>query len=490
MIAWLRRLVHAFDPRTQTLQQRIAILTAAAVAGAVAITGLAAYQVTRWQLYSQLDNELVTVANVTSKSISNDMDTMGGLNADALRAANVTLLVLRADNEVRRVPDEQVVLVTGPSELAVARLQQGSVARTGVASNGQRYRIVSVPLRTNQSSWALVIGRSLGPTDALLRSLGVVLIAFGLIGVVIAAIAGMLISRSSLLPLRQLREAVTHVTETDELTPITTSSQDELGDLTRSVNRMLASLASSRDRQRRLIADAGHELRTPLTSLRTNIELLVADENAHMLPEGARSEILHDIAAQLAEFTNLVGDLVQLSREDRVQPAPEPVDLRQVVSNAIERARRRGPTLTFDVELNPLYLMGEPDTLERAITNLLDNAVKFSPPGGTVRVLLEGDQLRISDQGPGIADEDLPHIFDRFYRSDQARNTPGTGLGLSIVAHTINAHGGWVRAGRSAQGGAEFTVHLPGTTNYAEVADDTPLTPTNEAALPASSRSG
>lgn len=231
---------------------------------------------------------------------------------------------------------------------------------------------------------------------------------------------------------------------------------------------MLNSLSSSRERQKRLIADAGHELRTPLTSMRTNVELLVADENRHMLPDGARAEILHDIAAQLGEFTSLVGDLVQLSREDKATAAPEALDFAEVVRAAIVRARRRGPGLRFDVELDPLYILGESDTLERAVTNLLDNAVKFSPPGGTIRVHLEGDVLRISDEGPGIAEEDLPHVFDRFFRSDRARSTPGTGLGLSIVAHTMQAHGGWVTAGRAAEGGAEFTLHLPGSSHDPE----------------------
>ncbi len=142
-----------------------------------------------------------------------------------------------------------------------------------------------------------------------------------------------------------------------------------------------------------------------------------------------------------------------------------------MVNAALERARRRGPGLHFDVELNPLYLVGESDSLERAITNLLDNAVKWSPPGGTIRVQLEGDRLRIADEGPGIATEDLPHVFDRFFRAESSRNTPGTGLGLSIVAQAAARHGGWVRAGHSAQGGAEFTFRLPGSTTPIETQD-------------------
>lgn len=173
------------------------------------------------------------------------------------------------------------------------------------------------------------------------------------------------------------------------------------------------------------------------------------------------------MAAQLGEFTSLVADLVQLSREDNLQRDPIEVDFADIVASSVDRARRRGPGINFDVVLSPLYLTGDPSTLERAVTNLLDNAVKFSPPDGTITVHLEGDRLTIADQGPGIAAEDLPHVFDRFYRSDRARNTPGTGLGLSIVAHTVNGHGGWVWAGNAEGGGAEFVLHLPG-----EVPDD------------------
>jgi two-component system sensor histidine kinase MprB len=264
---------------------------------------------------------------------------------------------------------------------------------------------------------------------------------------------------------QQLTEATERVARTGDLRPIPVDGSDELARLTASFNDMLGALAASQDQQRRLVADAGHELRTPLTSLRTNIELLSLDATSHMLSENDRREIFGDVNAQLAEFTALIKDLVSLARDDQVAAAPEPIDLRDVITAALERARRRAPKgVEFDVELSPLYVMGESDDLERAITNLLDNAVKWSPPDGTVRIYLEGDRLRVADQGPGIADADLPHIFDRFYRADTARNTPGTGLGLSIVAQAVQRHGGWITAGRSAQGGAEFIVQLPGAT--------------------------
>jgi two-component system, OmpR family, sensor histidine kinase MprB len=459
-------------------------LISVAVAGAVAITGVAAYLITTFAIYDQLDQELLAVADLTSKWIAGDTESLGGLNSEALSTANVTMVLVRSDGRAINPPGDGVKLVTSDAELAVARTQIGSSARTGTASDGQSYRIVAVPLQDKASnsdktiSYALVLGRPLGPTDQILRILAFSLLTFGLLAVLLAGAIGWVIARSGLSPIQRLTEAVSRVTETDQLEPIETVGSNELTDLTGAFNTMMRSLYSSRERQRRLIADAGHELRTPLTSLRTNVELLIADDRQGMLPEGARGEILRDIAAQLGEFTQLIGDLVHLSRDDKVEAHPEPIDLRDVVNNAVIRAKRRGPGLIFDVDLEPLYLIGEPDSLERAITNLLDNAVKFSPSGGRITVTLVGDRLRISDEGPGIADADLPHVFDRFYRSDHARTTPGSGLGLSIVAQTIKAHGGWVKAGRSLAGGAEFTVRLPGSTepleNSSESTETTP----------------
>lgn len=464
MIALLRRLFVA-----PSLQRRVGLLTALAVALGFALTGVAGYVTARVALYAELDRELEAIAAHAADNISADLQTMGGMDSEALRAVNVTLLVLRADGTELHIPGETVGLRVGPQELALARLGVGSSTRTGTGTDNLPYRIVAVPVPRSDSRQALVLGRSLGPTYGILDSLRWTFVAAGSLGVLLSTVLGSIVARSAMRPVGELSAAVARVTRTDVLDPIEVSSDDELSELTRSFNTMLYSLASSRARQNRLIADAGHELRTPLTSLRTNIELLVADEKSGMLPQGARADILRDIAAQLAEFTSLIQDLVQLSRGEQMKPSREPVDLRDIVNAALARVRRRGPGLFFDVELNPWYLVGEPDTLERAVTNLLDNAVKFSPAGGTIRVLLQCDQLRISDQGPGIDDEDLPHIFDRFYRSDRSRNTPGTGLGLSIVAQTVARHGGWVRASRSAEGGAEFTVRLPGAPTLEEV---------------------
>jgi len=442
------------------LQRRVGYLTTAAVALAVALATLAGWTTVRASLYASLDSELVDVASSLSVPAAQDISNFGGLTERTLRAGNISVAAVRADGTVYDVPDERQHLVLGPDELATARLHFGHSARSGRTADGSRFRIVAVPIATLPGV-ALVVGRPLAGTDAVLRSLLLVVGLIGLLGIVTAAIAGTAVARSSLRPVRQLSGAVEQIAVTKELRPVRVSGASDVAVLARSFNDMVGSLAASRERQRRLIADAGHELRTPLTSLRTNVDLLLMDARTGMLREGDRLTILTDVQGQLAEFAKLIGDLVQLARDDG-EATPEALDFRDVVTSALERARRRGPGLHFDVELDPFYVVGVPDALERAVTNLLDNAVKWSPAGGTVRVQLEGNRLRVADEGPGIAEEDLPRVFDRFFRADTARTTPGTGLGLSIVAQVTHQHGGVVKAGRSAQGGAEFTMVLPG----------------------------
>ena len=462
--------------RAWPLQRRVAYLTTIAVALAVAVTSVAGYVTLRISLYRALDAEMVqTATSLAVVPVAQDIRTLGGLTERALRAGNVSVAAIRTDGETFYVPDERDHLVLGAKELAVARLQSGYSARNGVTSGGDAYRIVAVPI-TDLGNYALVLGRPLRPTNDILSSLWLVLIIFGVAGVIIAAVVGAYVARSSLRPVRELSAAVEYVSVTKELTPITINAPaGDIAVLAESFNQMLQSLASSRERQARLIADAGHELRTPLTSLRTNIELLAADAESGMLKQKDRIAILADVKAQLVEFTELIGDLVQLAR-DETASTPEALDFRNVVNAALDRVRRRAHGLIFDVELNPFYVVGDSDTLERAITNLLDNAVKWSPPNGTSRVQLEGDRLRVADQGPGISEADMPFIFDRFYRGDTARQTSGTGLGLSIVAQTVAQHGGWVTAGRSAQGGAEFTIQLPGATSLEALTQPTPDT--------------
>lgn len=237
---------------------------------------------------------------------------------------------------------------------------------------------------------------------------------------------------------------------------------------------MLAALAASRDRQRQLVADAGHELRTPLTSLRTNLDLLTQADSAGGLPAQAKDELLADVHAQIEEMTTLIGDLMELSRDEPLTHVVEAIDLAEVVESTVARVRRRAPGVTFDVDTGPWFVVGEEAGVERAVTNLLDNAAKWSPPDGTVRVQLADGILVVDDEGPGIDADDLPHVFDRFYRSQESRSMPGSGLGLSIVRQVAERHSGTVvaEAGSSPAGGARLTLWLPGST--APVPDWTP----------------
>ena len=310
--------------------------------------------------------------------------------------------------------------------------------------------VVAVPLPG--SDHALLVGRSLAPIMATLDVQRAVLLAISAAGVLAAGVVGVLVGGAGLRPMRQLTEAVEHVTATQDLQPVTVRyAKGDLATLAASFNLMLASLTRARDRTSRLVADAGHELRTPLTSLRANVDLLAADLRRDALPVEVKADVLGDLQGQLGELNDLIGDLVHVARDDTAL-ALAPVDVRDVVESALERVRRRAEGALFDVALDPLFVVANAESLGRAVTNLLDNAVKWSPPGGTIRVRLEGNRLRISDAGPGIPEADLPYVFDRFFRGESARRTKGTGLGLSIVAKTMDEMGGH-RGGRPFGGG-------------------------------------
>jgi two-component system sensor histidine kinase MprB len=287
---------------------------------------------------------------------------------------------------------------------------------------------------------------------------------FGLAGVIAAGMAGWAVARNGLRPVRRLTASVEEIARTEDLTPLPVEGDDEIARLASAFNQMLAALAASRDRQRQLVADAGHELRTPLTSLRTNLDLLTqADGQAGAgLPPEARAELLDDVRAQIEELTTLIGDLVELARDEPLTPVVESVDLPELVESAVARVRRRAPGIAFDIESEPWFVVGEHAGLERAVTNLLDNAAKWSPPGGTVTVRLADGVLTVDDEGTGIAEQDLPHVFDRFYRSKESRSMSGSGLGLSIVRQVAERHSGTVEAAESPAGGARLTLSLPG----------------------------
>jgi two-component system sensor histidine kinase MprB len=315
-----------------------------------------------------------------------------------------------------------------------------------------------------------VVAQSLESNRSTLDHLGLVMAIFGIAGVIAAALAGWGVARNGLRPVRRLTTRVEEIARTERLDPIPVEGRDEVARLSLAFNAMLASLSASQARQRQLVADAGHELRTPLTSLRTNLDLLAQADTSTKLSAESRKELLDDVRGQIAEMTTLIGDLVELARDDpSAAPGIEPVELAAVVSQAVTRVRRRAPTVNFVVHTEPWWVKGDSAALERAITNLLDNAAKWSPEDGQVTVELSQGTVKVSDQGPGISAEDLPHVFDRFYRSAESRTMPGSGLGLSIVKAVADRHGGEARAGGAPGGGAAFWFHVPGTMAPPEV---------------------
>ncbi|HEY2204352.1 MAG TPA: HAMP domain-containing sensor histidine kinase [Pseudonocardia sp.] len=443
-----------------SLRMRVALLAAVMVGLAAAGVSAAAFWVVRGSLYSDLDDQLrQRAATVVSSGVGDEPQ---NLPAAALYGSDIRVELVNAQGggfAIRNSPPPPI----GAPELSVAAGKLDTSLRTV-----HDQRVLSVPVGTG--GLALVLAQPMDPVRHTLAGLGLVLALVGGAGVVLAGVAGALVAGAGLRPVQRLTAATERVSSTGDLRPIRVTGSDELARLTHSFNQMLGAVAAAQEQQRRLVADAGHELRTPLTSLRTNVELLIAASEpgaVHTLPDADRKEIFDDVRGQIEELSTLVGDLVELAREDAPQAVHEPVDLVEVVELAMQRARRRAGEVTFEPALRPWTSLGDSTALERAVLNLLDNAAKWSPPGGTVRVALNpvGDGtalLEVADEGPGIAETDLPMVFDRFYRAAEDRGRPGSGLGLAIVKQVAERHGGSVRAGRGTRGGALLALRLPG----------------------------
>ncbi|MET7936323.1 HAMP domain-containing sensor histidine kinase [Streptomyces sp. NPDC005322] len=456
--------------RRLALRTRLALLTAVAVAVAVAASAFACWFVTREQLTSALDNKLQDVSGVYYRDL---VDAQANCSPDSQPAgagsrpgaSNVQLVLPDGSRCVAH--NSRAVKVT-PADVAVAAGRRSETTHDGTAVDGTAMRVhtfVTAP-QGGIPPMAVTVSRPLEEVTHPLSTLALLMLVVAGLGVVGAGAAGLWIARTGLKPVDGLAEAVEHVARTEDLAVrIPAEGDDEIARLSRSFNSMTAALASSRDRQQQLIADAGHELRTPLTSLRTNIELLArSEETGRALPPADRKALLASVKAQMTELAALIGDLQELARPDALPGSglPQVVALHEVARAALERARLRGARLTIDAALDPWYVRGEAVALERAVVNLLDNAVKFSPPAGVIDVVLTGGELTVRDHGPGIPADELPHVFERFWRSPSARSLPGSGLGLSIVARTVQQSGGQVGLQPAPGGGTVAWIRLPG----------------------------
>jgi len=329
----------------------------------------------------------------------------------------------------------------------------GPGATAGLGTTAGETARATVPAASTRG--AVMIARPLTEVDHELHRIVLILLIVGVSGIALAALLGALVARTALAPIgRFTRRTESLAGELDLSERLDVGGGEELERLATSFNTTLDALERSLQAQRQLIADASHELRTPIASLRANIQTL---EEAARLPPAEQRRLREDIVEELDELTALVGDVVELARGSRAPSEREDVRLDELVAEAVERTRRRGE-LRFELDLQPAVVRGEADRINRAVSNLLDNARKWSPAGATVEVTLRDGVLSVRDHGPGFSEDDLAQVFERFYRSESARKLPGSGLGLAIVRQAAEAHGGYARAGNAPGGGAAMQV--------------------------------
>jgi two-component system sensor histidine kinase MprB len=498
-----------------TLRARIAAVAGLAVALTVLIAAISLYVAVRSDLRSEVDKSLSRRAaafaapvsidgNATSEGASGLPDGSpppGGLSPDGVPPPQRGLSSHSSEqssggdsggfpNRVEPAPlggPSGYVQFLSPDGTVHVPAGQGSsttiplsatdkaIARSGKGRALSDRTVKGVQLRVltqgNGARGAVLVARPLTEVDNELGHLLVILAIVGVVGIAIAAGLGALVARAALSPIaRFTRRTETLAGGLDLSERLPDGGRDELGRLAASFNATLDALERSVESQRNLVADASHELRTPIASLRANIQVLA---DAERLPPEDQASLRADIIGELDELTRLVGDVVELARGSERKDAFHDVSLDGIVRGAVERAQRRTDT-PFHVNLAPTIVKGDAERIDRAVSNLLENAHKWSPPEEPIEVELHGGVLGIRDHGPGFAEADLPHVFERFYRADRARKLPGSGLGLAIVRQAAEAHGGYVEAENAPGGGAQVRISFGA------------LLPTAQAAPPAS----
>jgi two-component system, OmpR family, sensor histidine kinase MprB len=434
-----------------TFRTRLALIAAVAVAATVVTASVVVFLLIRSQLREQIDDRLRNLAGAVELTgpegqfaVRVPVPELGG----APGFAEVVSLEPGLEMAPNILPDTE-------RDLEIAAGNAGSQLRDEHIG-GIHVRILTFPVRPGL---AVQAARSLEDVDDVLGNLTAVLGLVSAAGIGIAAALGWVVTRAAMRPVRELTETAEHITETEDLTRrIEVRGRDEVARLAASFNSMLGALDHSLRTQRQLVADASHELRTPLTSIRTNIELLASGKR---LPARERRRLLDDVVVQLGELTALVADVVELARNGDAPFELEEVRLDQVVENVVRRAGTRAPNITFRTDLERSVVWGAPGRLDRAVANVVDNAVTWSPEEGTIEIAVREGEVTVRDHGPGIEVDDLGRVFERFYRSPSARGMPGSGLGLAIVRQVAEAHGGSVAAERPQGGGALLRLRIP-----------------------------
>jgi two-component system sensor histidine kinase MprB len=437
-----------------SLRTRIAVAGGAVVAAALVLVSLVLFPAVQANLRNHLDHTLVVAAGQAPDMAAAIKAKFGGDGTKpefpTVPVGIGTVQLQIVPGPVRAGPSERFADLTA-RDVAIAAGTAGPYFHNAVF-DGIEYRVYTAPFPGSPG----VLVRTATPEadpDPVLRELVWLLTGSTAGATVLAVLASRLAARRVLRPVRRLTETVEQIRDSGDLTlPVPSDGRDEIGRLGAAFATMTAALDGSVGAQRRLVADASHELRTPLTSLTVNLTLLAENPGDDQAPQLAAEAL-----AQAGELTALVNDLVDLARYGETPAHTEDVRLDLVAERV---AARRGAA--FDLDTQPTLVRGDPDALERAVANLVDNAVKWSPAQGRIRITVAGGVVEVTDAGPGIPERDLPFVFDRFYRSPAARALPGSGLGLAIVRQVAEAHGGTAQA-LPARDGARLRLTLPVT---------------------------
>jgi two-component system sensor histidine kinase MprB len=459
-----------------TLRNRVSVAAAVGVLVVVAAVSSVLYVSYAASLRSRVDATLVDAAQQASSITQRIKQSAAGGQATPDFDKPVTVGSVELELFLGPVGVGQLSQV-GPLDSRDVEVAEG--AQPPYFANedhgGQEFRVYTAAMPGTSGAGLVRTSRAADADDGALRTAALLLagLTIGAAGVTYGA--ARLTAGRILRPIGELTATAEHITQTGDLTARLRPARrngdgtsDEVGRLSSSFDTMLAALHESVTAQRQLVADASHELRTPLTSLTTNLDLLedgagLADPQAPALVRAARE--------QAGELNQLITDLLDLARYHESTPHRETVRLDVLTDQAVQRVRQRAPHAVIDAELRPCLVHVDPAAVDHAVSNLVDNAIKWSPPGVAVRVVVETGRVLVSDQGPGIADEHLPHIFERFYRAPDARGMPGAGLGLAIAGSVARANEGSVEV-RTGPGGSTFILAFPPLRNPGEFQPD------------------
>jgi len=429
-----------------SLRLRITLLAAAAVAAAIIVASIVVYVTDRAELIGQVDADLRATRTVLLKPFAPRQPIPPGLRLPPPR--------IRLGQRHINLGGSLTTIDIKPAPGGRRRHQLQGPQLSTITVNGTPTRVITFV----SGDRLIVLSRPLTAVDHSLANLRWLLLLISLGGIGVAAILGLLVGRTAIAPLRNLTEATERIVEAKDLTKrIGHTGRDEIARLASRLDELLDTLDASLRAQRQFVADASHELRTPIATLRANVEVLAS---ATPLTNEDRTELVNDIHDELQAMTTLVTELVELARGEETDIPGQTFRLDHVVEAAVERAARRTPNLAFRTNLHASTVIGDPDRIDRAVTNLLDNARKWTKPDEPLDVSVSDGLIEVRDHGPGIAEQDLPLVFNRFYRSAAARSTPGAGLGLAIVKQIAEAHGGTITIDNAQDGGAIARLQL------------------------------